>query len=463
MTFGKIGGIINMEVNEMFTYIKLKNFMSLGDVTFDFHKNKKKAKRFVAIYGENGSGKSNFVSSIDFLHRSTTSLITAGSDDAIKEIAQKNDIPQKLFEMLLRDSNILNYAKQCRMVDCDDNTTVEYGFQIGDKKGYYILSFADKFLYEKLYYFTGKQSGTLFEITDVDEKHIDVSFSGNLFLNKKIENDIKDKICQYWGKHTFLSILRNEIDKKNEAYMKDGILSYLFDVLNMFKDVSIFYRDSLSLSSGVQTRKPENIIMNLSKGNIKKEKEYQLNCSERILRNFFTQAYADIKDVFYERSIEKNTIKYKLFVKKMIGGKIRTISFEHESAGTQQILEIVRSLFGAFCGVTVVYDEIDNGIHDLLLKNLLLSMADDITGQLIITTHNTLLLEDIDAKSVYLINIDYEGNKEVKCLSEYPIQSSNNLRTMYIKGLFGGVPIVDGIDYDEIIDELSSDDDEGGE
>lgn len=43
-----------------------------------------------------------------------------------------------------------------------------------------------------------------------------------------------------------------------------------------------------------------------------------------------------------------------------------------------------------FCGVTVVYDEIDNGIHDLLLKNILESMVDHITGQLIITTHNTI-------------------------------------------------------------------------
>lgn len=452
-----------MEVNEMFTYIKLKNFMSLGDVTFDFRKNKKEAKRFVAIYGENGSGKSNFVSSINFLQSSLSSLMRVGSEDTIKELAKgNNNIPTKILEMLLRESNILNYAKQCRMIDCDENTTVEYGFQIGDKNGYYILSFADEFLYEKLYFFTGKQSGTLFEITD-DEKHIDVNCSSNLFLNKKIENDIKDKIYQYWGKHTFLSILKNEIIKKNETYIENGILKYLFDVLDMFNDVSVFCRDSSIIGSSVQTRKPENVMMNLSQGKINTKDEEQLNCSERILRNFFTQAYADIKDVFYERSIEESTISYKLFVKKMIGGKIRTISFAHESAGTQQILEIVRSLFGAFCGVTVVYDEIDKGIHDLLLKNLLLSMADDITGQLIFTTHNTLLLEDIDAKSVYVINVDYEGYKDVKCLSEYPIQNSNNPRTMYVKGLFGGVPIVDGIDYDEIIDELLLDNYEGGE
>lgn len=190
-----------------------------------------------------------------------------------------------------------------------------------------------------------------------------------------------------------------------------------------------------------------------------------MDCSERIIRDFFTQAYADIKDVYYERRLEKDVLAYKLYVKKMIGGKIRTIAFSRESAGTQHILEIIRSLLGAFCGVTVVYDEIDNGIHDLLLKNVLESMIEDITGQLIITTHNTYMLETIDIKSVYLINVDYQGNKEAKCLDKYPrIQGTNNPRIMYLKGLFGGVPIVDLLDYDTILQELQAAVDvEGGE
>lgn len=194
--------------------------------------------------------------------------------------------------------------------------------------------------------------------------------------------------------------------------------------------------------------------------------EHVLNRTESILKDFFTQAYADIKDVFYEREYQGKDAIYKLYLKKMIGGKIRTIGFEDESAGTQHVLEIVRSLLGAFCGVTVVYDEIDNGIHDLLLKNIMESMKDDITGQLIITTHNTYLLESMDIKSVYLITVDYQGDKEVKCLDQYPrIQGTNNPRVMYLKGLFGGVPSAEPLDYDMIVNELQSDglDKEGGD
>lgn len=207
------------------------------------------------------------------------------------------------------------------------------------------------------------------------------------------------------------------------------------------------------------------MLRDLREGKIKKDKEDLLDRSERIIRDFFTQAYSDIKDVYYDKKIDSDVILYKLFVRKMIGGKIRTLSFDNESAGTQHIIDIIRSLLGAFCGVTVVYDEIDDGIHDLLLKNVLESMIDDITGQLIITTHNTYMLESIDIKSVYLINVDYQGNKEVKCLDKYPrIQGTNNPRIMYLKGLFGGVPIVDILDYDTILQELDdSSNVEGGD
>ena len=59
--------------------------------------------------------------------------------------------------------------------------------------------------------------------------------------------------------------------------------------------------------------------------------------------------------------------------------------------------------------------------------------------------------------------MDYQGNKEVKCLDKYPrIQGTNNPRVMYLKGLFGGVPIVDLLDYDMILSELQTDDADAG-
>lgn len=449
----------------MFTYIKLKNFMSFKNVTFDLRNGSKGAKKFISVYGENGSGKSNFVSSINLLRRSIDSFEMLVNTEKIRELAQEKELPEGLMEMILSGTNILSLTDNSRMVECDEETSIEYGFQIGEHEGYYILSFAEKFVYEKLYYFTGKQRGTLFEIK-IDNGKILPTFSNKLFTNKRTEEEMRDEIDKYWGKHTFLSTLNKERDEKNEQYIKNGYLPYVFDIINMLQEITVHYKKTSYSGSEVRAGKPNNILFSLDAGKVEIAKEAILDRSERILHDFFTQAYADIKDVFYERRYEEKEISYKLYVKKMIGGKIRTIDFGHESAGTQHILEIIRSLLGVFCGVTVVYDEIDDGIHDLLLKNILESMIDDISGQLIITTHNTYMLESIDIKSVYLITVDYQGNKEVKCLDRYPrIQGTNNPRIMYLKGLFGGVPIVELLDYDMILSELQTDDAdvEGGE
>lgn len=441
----------------MFTYVKLKNFMSFREVVFDLRNGRKGAKNFVAVYGENGSGKSNFVYSVNLLRQSIDSFMLSSNMEDMKEYIREKELPERLVEKLMRTADILGMAGGCRMAECDEATMVEYGFQIGGHEGYYILSFAERFVYEKLYYFTGKQRGTLFEIKVTDGKTVPV-FSNKLFADAKVEGEIKDEIDKYWGKHTLLSILNKERSEKNEEYIKVKYLSYVFDILDMLERVTVYCKKSSSFTSGVLAKEPDNILGSLDKGKTQLTNEGVLNRTESILKDFFTQAYADIKDVFYDREYKGKDVIYKLYMKKMIGGKIRTIGMEDESAGTQHVLEIVRSLLGAFCGVTVVYDEIDNGIHDLLLKNIMESMKEDITGQMIITTHNTYLLESIDIKSVYLITVDYQGDKEIKCLDQYPrIQGTNNPRMMYLKGLFGGVPSAEPLDYDMIVSELQND------
>lgn len=446
----------------MFTYIKLKNFMSFKNTTFNFTDGNKGVKKFISIYGENGSGKTHFVNSIEFLYKITNSfninMINFQKNLTNLEGLLKSVDIEELSRLIDLNSTPYNFSdifKDYRMIDCDENTYIEYGFQINGYKGYYIIEFKEQLLYEKLYYLIDKQRGMLFEVKYVNNIR-ECNISKSIVKTDEIKNELENEIDKYWGKHTLLSIIQKEKDEKNKTYIEKNISKNILDVLDMFKNISIYCHRSSEIHLDISI-KPRNILKNLSIGIIKASEEYQLDCSEKILKNFFTQAYADIKDIYYIRLQKDSNIIYELMVKKVIGGKIRNISFSKESSGTQHVLNIISSLFGAFLGVTVVYDEIDDGIHDLLLLNIINSMLDDITGQLIITTHNTLLLEKINIKSAYIINVDFLGNKDARCLNEYQrIQSNNNLRIMYLKGLFGGIPCVEFIDYDEVINELKN-------
>ena len=445
----------------MLSYIKLKNFKSFKDTVFDFRNGSKGFKRFISIYGENGSGKSNFVSAIDFLAKSIDSFILSANTEKLAEMYQEKDLPSEIMDMVINIFDFDKLRNDCLMIECDEDTTIEYGFEKDGHEGYYIISFKSGFSYEKLYYYTGKQRGVLFEIKN-EKDSLNVSFSSKLFKNKKAEAEIREEISKYWGKHSLLSIFNKELREKNPNYVRESFLEYVFDFIHQIDDLTISKAPGSPYGIDQESQKSVNILKSLKDGKVKKDKIDILNRTETILRDFFTQAYADIKDVFYDRKENSDVITYKLYVKKMIGGKIRTLEFSKESAGTKHILDIIRSLLGAFCGSTVIFDEIDNGIHDLLLKNIIESMIDSITGQLIITTHNTYLLETVDIKAIYVINVDYLGNKEVVCLDRFPrIQGNNNPRLMYLRGLFGGVPMSENLDYDAIISELAINADNG--
>ena len=100
-------------------------------------------------------------------------------------------------------------------------------------------------------------------------------------------------------------------------------------------------------------------------------------------------------------------------------------------------------------------DEFDSNIHDILISNIISSMANFIKGQLIITTHNTTLLEtEIKKDYIYLFNIDSNGKKILIPITEYEREHPNtNFRKRYLKGLYRGIPMIDDIDFDDILNQ----------
>lgn len=439
----------------MFTYVKLKNYRSLDNVVFDLKETKDKVKRLVAVYGENGCGKTNLLKSFYFLRMLLDSFTGVEFEEKFNESFSKTNIGdfKSIIMGIFEDKLTSNIFKSSRTIDCDEDTEVEFGFAIDGYEGFYKIVFNDEIVFEKLYYFTGKQSGVVFEVSKESIK--DPKLSPAIFKSVKIRNEVKEQISKYWGKHSLLAITYDMYEKLNEEYVEENINQYLYDFHDMIIETSILIEEAYA-GAIIPSSKKINFIEILENGEIDKEKEWLLNKSEIIINDFFTQTYSDIKKVIYKREALENKIKYHLMFYKNINGKVRLIPVEQESTGTRKVLRILKKLFGAFCGCTVIIDEIDNGIHDLLLKVIVDSMKKYITGQLIFTTHNTSLLESLEPKMVYIINGNYDGNKEIVCLSEYKIQDHNSPRARYMKGLYGGIPFIDNVDYIEIINNLKS-------
>lgn len=434
----------------MITYIKAKNFKSLKNIVLDLNKTKDKTNKFVAIYGENGSGKTNIVELFKFIQQLTMSKIM---DIQLRKYKELFEIQQKIekisfqFKQLMQLSIDLN---EYRMLGDENDTEIEYGFKIKNIDGFYYIKFNNEIIEEKLYYMGNKQKTFFFQL-EKKENTIKKILNKNIFVNDRYRNEIIDNIDKYWGKYSLLSLLTLEMIEKNENYIFENISKKIYSVINEFLLMPI-HVNKWGNNIIPDTFITDNSLIDLKEGIIKKDDKCILKKYEDILNIFFTQAYADIKGVAYKTEENENSIHYELYFEKMIGGMLKSIPSSLESQGTKRILDEFNNLIGALQGKTVVIDEIDNGIHDLLMKNIIMSIKDEITGQLIITTHNTLLLEILPKENIYILSTDYKGNKKISSIKDYDIniQKNHNLRDLYFKGVFGGIPMTSYVDFEEI-------------
>ena len=436
----------------MFTYVKAKNFKSLKDIEFNLNKTKTKTNQFISIYGENGSGKTNIVELFKFLQQSAMArAIDFAMNKLPKEFFKmQEEMADKMPTEIRQIFQLSLDLKEYRMLGEKEETEIEYGFKINNKNGFYYIKFNNEIIEEKLYYMAGKQRAYLFELKKEDNKIIK-TLSKNIFMNDKYNKELIDEIDKYWGKYSFLSLLSFEMLEKNKEYIDNNISKNITEVIDKIWEMTVHVDKGISKIMSVNLEKVKKLD-NIQRGFVERNQSNELNKYENVLNIFFTQAYADIKEVKYHITEKEDKIYYELYFNKMIGGKIKSIPSKMESEGTRRILNQFDTLIGSLLGETVIIDEIDNGIHDVLMKNIIMSIKDEITGQLIITTHNTLLLEILPKEYIYILSTDYKGNKTINSIKDYgiKIQKNNNARDLYFKGVFGGIPTTDYIDFEEI-------------
>lgn len=436
----------------MFTYVKLKNYKSLVDFEVDLTDSKNNPKKMVIIYGENGAGKTNFINAFSTLSETINTKIYKNLiDKFIEKNLDKKDNLEILNEFIKNNlrsiEDIINDAKT---IDSKENMSLEFGFRLNGKDGkYYIEMGKNSIVRENLEYVLSKNKTQYF---DISNKKIYINKS--LFNSNKYFVEISDLIDKFWGKHSFLSIILSEMVDKNESYIYTNIPKKLKNIIEYFLSLTTHIGDEIIRYKSNIDFRSDSINKN------SKELLDFLDSFETYLDIFFTDLYSDIKQVFYKKEYrDDDIIDYKLFVKKQIYGKLIDIDFSLESSGTRKLAQFAFILYRYLNKNRVaLIDELDSGIHDFLFSCVLkdLYLYHKMKGQLIITTHNTTLLEtEIKKDYIYLFNIDSNGKKILIPITEYEREHPNtNFRKRYLKGLYGGIPMIDDIDFDDILNQI---------
>ena len=112
---------------------------------------------------------------------------------------------------------------------------------------------------------------------------------------------------------------------------------------------------------------------------------------------------------------------------------MKEIPIRMESEGIIKIISILNALIQAFGNpsICLVIDELDSGIFEYMLGELLDIFKKSAKGQLIFTSHNLRALEMIDQESIMFSTT----NPDNRYIHMKNVRESNNLRNMYIRSI----------------------------
>ena len=444
----------------MFTKITLENFRSFDHIVFDLTEKGNVPKHLAVLYGENGAGKSNLMSAFVLLPELTRTMDVRDAyerlltRDAIFQDDKMEKVMREQMRHSLRDMSAI--IKDYRMIDCEDPIVAEYEFNINGNNGCYRVEFGqDEIVHERLEYVLNRRRGLYFDCSSDGILINDTVIQGT--NGKDFLVDVKETAKRYWGKHSLLAILLYEMKDKSNAFGRDNVTENFNTVLREFRGlscaVSMGNKSWEGLSSKLQ------VLKRPLQGHLSLRRETELDYASDFFTQLFTSVDLSVRKIFYKKEFHDDEIYYKLIEEKYIAGNYRRIDFERESAGNCQLLNISCYLLTACMGGVVILDEAEANIHDLLFQKLLEEIRPILKGQVIMTTHNTMLMEASFAReATYILSVDPDNpsDKKIRCISDYRTRTyaANNIRNKYLNCEYGGVPELRQTEFQESIEKI---------
>lgn len=444
----------------MFTKITLENFRSFDHIVFDLTEKGNVPKHLAVLYGENGAGKSNLMSAFVLLPELTRTMDVRDAyerlltRDAIFQDEKMEKVMREQMRHSLRDMSAI--IKDYRMIDCEDPIVAEYEFNINGNNGCYRVEFGqDEIVHERLEYVLNRRRGLYFDCSSDGILINDTVIQGT--NGKDFLVDVKETAKRYWGKHSLLAILLYEMKDKSNAFGRDNVTENFNTVLREFRGlscaVSMGNKSWEGLSSKLQ------VLKRPLQGHLSLRRETELDYASDFFTQLFTSVDLSVRKIFYKKEFHDDEIYYKLIEEKYIAGNYRRIDFERESAGNCQLLNISCYLLTACMGGVVILDEAEANIHDLLFQKLLEEIRPILKGQVIMTTHNTMLMEASFAReATYILSVDPDNpsDKKIRCISDYRKRTyaANNIRNKYLNCEYGGVPELRQTEFQESIEKF---------
>lgn len=408
----------------MFVQLKIKNYRSYKEETIFsmeanstshksnniFEINNVRLVKTAVIYGANASGKSNIIRSLFEITKFITNKPKVDEEIRLYEpfAFDKNSNQQPCeFELTFLDKNSIKYC---------------YKFSILEKQ---VIS-------EELHYYPNGKITKIFSREPYDEfNRVQKGILGDSFKNKEINVFANQLILSKFGD-----------DEPNEILTELFLYFKSYEVINATN-----FRHKDHLSKKVSEELITNLELKKKVGNLIKAADTKINTIDVI-------PSSEDKD---STQIDEDTYRvygiHDLYDHEKIVG-ISKMLFSEESTGTQSLYVLGGKILGTLDrGGVLVIDELDNSLHPLITKMIVMifhsKKINPKNAQLIFTTHDVTLLDRdlIRRDQVWIAEKNEKGSTELFTLQDFDgLREDTPFEKWYLAGKFGGLPKIKSIE-----------------
>ena len=378
-----------------------------------------------AIYGGNASGKTNFFKALGFAKK----LVVFGTRPG-------KEIPVEPF---LLDTKAAEKPSHLEFVLVSKDSMYEYGFSVTRKavleEKLVKIGNKEKTLYHR------RNGGIEFHKSLAEEKFLQYAFQGTrpnqLFLTNSVEQNIETFRPVYdWFDDTLTMIAPDARFGSFELFVDEGRLHSAMNKILPLLDAGI-------ASIGGEDIPFENIPIPEFKKN-----EIQENTEEgegiRLLDMPGSERFLITRED--GKMLARKLITYHA------GGDGLNVKFNmsQESDGSKRVIDLLPAfleLASQDSKRVYVIDELDRSLHTILSRRLIESYlarcADKSRTQLLLTTHDVLLMDQqiMRRDEMWVTERDNMGASSLTSFSDYlDIRYDKDIRKSYLQGRLGGIP-----------------------
>lgn len=396
--------------------------------------------RYSAIYGANGSGKSNLIKAISFLETLVEEgKLPSDTEDLKFKLNLDNlktpislgiefiaDNEPFFYTITFNEGNIL-YESLVKSNKSDDILVFERSFE----------NEIQEIKFHEDYYKTDKEK--LFAEV-LSEKLIQKNELLITFLSKKYPEDFKSTYSAFrWFDETLVII-------KPDA--RPGGIAHILDKDPTIKEFANKFIPSLNTGISkieIETKKFEEFFGESGDAKLKRKIIEDLKSEPNKLSLLTHSETGEEVTLIYEN----NEVLAKRLVTKHQNslGESTDFNIGQESDGTRRLIDYIPAFQGIINDNKVfVIDEIERSIHPMTIKEIMTKLALDesVKGQLIFSTHESNLLDQsiFRADEIWFAQKDFDGSSKIYSLSDFKIHNTINIENGYLKGRFGGIPFL---------------------